>query len=114
MPKLVVIGRRADILPFKALGGECIEVDGAPAAETAIERVRKAGGPVLVMLTEDLMNACRDVIGVFRETQGNMLLPIPPMTGASGARLQEIRAAVARALGVDLLGQKQAGFGEKG
>ena len=112
MPKVFVIGRRADILPFRALGSELIEiipdqVGDRATVSAAFDRVQ-ADEPVMVMMTEDLVSRCPEKIAEFREKPMNMLLPIPSMTASPGIRLEEIRSLVARSLGVDLLGQKTA------
>ena len=107
MPKVFVIGRRADILPFRALGSELIEIEDEATVSAAFDRVQ-ADEPVMVMITEDLVGRCPEKIAEFREKPMNMLLPIPSMTASPGIRLEEIRSLVARSLGVDLLGQKTA------
>ena len=107
MPKVFVIGRRADILPFRALGSELIEIEDEATVSAAFDRVQ-TDEPVMVMMTEDLVSRCPEKIAEFREKPMNMLLPIPSMTASPGIRLEEVRSLVARSLGVDLLGQKTA------
>lgn len=111
MPKVFVIGRRADILPFRALGSELIEIPDQVGDDVtvgaAFDRVQ-TDEPVMVMITEDLVGRCPERIAEFREKPMNMLLPIPSMTASPGIRLEEVRSLVARSLGVDLLGQKTA------
>ena len=106
MPKLYVVGRRDDILPFKALGAELVEVEDATAVKPVFDRIKKENEPAIVLITEDLVSHNKEIIAEFRSTPKNMLLPVPSMTGPGGIRLEEIRSVVARALGVDLLGQK--------
>jgi len=111
MPRVIVIGRRADILPFKAAGAELVEVrDGAEAGD-ALGGFRESAEPVLVMMTEDVAGACGAEIAAFRQNRMNMLLPVPTINSAPGKRLEEMRSLIARALGVDLLGRKEAGAG---
>jgi vacuolar-type H+-ATPase subunit F/Vma7 len=105
MPKVIVIGRRADILPFRALGSELIEIEDETKVSDAFENIKHYTEPVMVMITEDLVSRCSGEIAEFRENALNMVLPIPSMTATPGIRMQEIRALVARSLGVDLLGQ---------
>jgi len=107
MPKVFVIGRRADILPFRALGSELIEIEDEATVSAAFDKVQ-ADEPVMVMVTEDLVSRCPEKIAEFREKPMNMLLPIPSMTATPGIRFEEVRSLVARSLGVDLLGQKTA------
>ena len=104
MPKVFVIGRRADILPFKAVGADLMEAQDQRQAAAALGNFRQTTEPVLVMMTEDMVNACADDIAEFRQNRMNVLLPIPTINTEPGKRLEEIRSLVARALGVDLLG----------
>jgi vacuolar-type H+-ATPase subunit F/Vma7 len=109
MPRVIVIGRRADILPFKAAGAELIEVRDGAEAGAALGGLRESVEPVLVMMTEDMTEMCGAEITVFRENRTNVLLPIPTINSAPGKRLGEMRSLIARALGVDLLGRKETG-----
>ncbi|MCE5249667.1 hypothetical protein LLG96_05550 [bacterium] len=106
MPKVVVIGRRADILPFKALGSELVEIEDETKVAPVLSEIKRSPEPVMVMMTEDLAGKCSEAITDFRENAMNMLLPIPTLSVTPGARMEEVRSLVARALGVDLLGQK--------
>jgi vacuolar-type H+-ATPase subunit F/Vma7 len=111
MSKVVVIGRRADILPFRAAGAELVEVrDGAQAC-VALGGIAQSEEPALVMITEDIAMACAGDIESFRRSVRHVLLPIPTINSSPGKRLGEIRSLVARALGVDLLGRKEGGAG---
>lgn len=107
MPKVVVIGRRADILPFRAVGAELMEVKDERQVGEALGAFRNSAEPVLVMMTEDLVKAGGSGLADFRENRMNVLLPIPTINTEPGKRLEQIRALVARALGVDLLGRKE-------
>lgn len=111
MPKVIVIGRRADILPFRAVGAELMEVEGEEEARKALLNFRQSTEPVLVMMTESMVNACGSGIAELRQNKMIVLLPIPTIGTAPGERLEQIRLLVARALGVDLLGRKETQAG---
>jgi vacuolar-type H+-ATPase subunit F/Vma7 len=106
MSKVVVIGRRADILPFKAAGAELREVRDGVEAWEELMRLAMSEEPLLVMITEDLAEECGEGIEEFRKSSTNVFLPIPTINSSPGKRLEEIRLLIARALGVDLLGRK--------
>ena len=105
MPKIMAIGHRADILPFKAAGVELLEVETSEDAAAAFDSIMGISEPCAVMVTEDLMEAVEEPMAAFRVEKARAVLVIPSMTAAPGARLASIRALVARALGVDLLGR---------
>jgi vacuolar-type H+-ATPase subunit F/Vma7 len=103
MVKVVVIGRRSDILPFKAVGAELIEVEASNGAGDALRSFRDSSEPLMVLITEDFVSACPNEVSTFREIKKNVLLPIPSLSGIQGIRLNEMRSFVTRSLGVDLL-----------
>ena len=107
MSKVVVIGRRADILPFRAVGAELMEVLDSVQAVTALKAFRQSGEPILVMMTEDFVDSCVEGVEEFRQNRMNVLLPIPTIGTEPGRRLERMRQLVARAIGVDLLGRKE-------
>jgi len=113
MHRVVVIGRRADILPFKAAGAELMEVRDGAEAGAALGGFGESAEPVLVMMTEDMTEGCASETAAFRQNRMNVLLPIPTINSAPGKRLEEMRSLIARSLGVDLLGRKDAGTEEK-
>ena len=106
MPKVFVLGRRSDILPFRAVGAELLEIRDESQVGPALERFKSSTEPVMLMMSEDLASSCTHEIEQFRENKMNILLPIPTISTEPGLRLAQIRALVARALGVDLLGRK--------
>ena len=103
MLKLVIIGSRADILPFRAMGAELLEADDTQKAIEILEELKLSGDSLMVMMTEQLVNTCREQIYDFRMKTSNMFLSIPSLKSKPGSRLEEIRTLVTRALGVDLL-----------
>lgn len=108
MLKVVAIGRRADILPFRAVGAHLMEVDGAAGptgAAAALDGLRGETGAVMVMMTEEFVDRCRPQIEAFRAGGARAFLAVPSPATPAGKRLGEMRALVARALGVDLLGR---------
>ncbi len=109
MPKVIVIGRRADILPFKAVGANLMEVRDGTEAGAALGGLGESTEPSLILITEDIMRKCPAEVAEFRENRMNVLLPIPTVNSTPGGRLEEMRALIARAIGVDLLGRKGTG-----
>ena len=106
MSKVIAIGRRGDILPFKAAGVELLEIEGAEGAAAAFDSIMDMPDPCVVFVTEDLAEAAQAEIERFRRTRKRAVLAIPTLLKAPGLRLGEIRELVARALGVDLLGRE--------
>lgn len=106
MLKVVVIGRHSDILPFKAVGAELIEVETSNAAGNALMGFRHSTQPLMVLMTEDFASDCPDELITFRENKRNVFLAIPSLGGIQGIRLHEMRSFITRSLGVDLLSKE--------
>jgi vacuolar-type H+-ATPase subunit F/Vma7 len=107
MPKVFVLGRRSDILPFRAVGAELLEIREESQIAITLARFKNSTEPVMLLMSEDLVDSCAEDIEQFRGNKMNILLPIPTINTEPGLRLAQIRALVARALGVDLLGKKE-------
>ena len=107
MLKLAIIGRYADILPFRAIGAELIQVQDDSKAGVLLKNLKHSSEPYMVMMTEDLAGKCPEEIDDFRQNEMNIFLSIPSLTSTPGTRMEEIRTLVSRSLGVDLLGQKK-------
>lgn len=105
MLKLVVVGSRGDILPFRAMGAELIVADDVKKAVEILDELKQSKDSLLVMMTEELAALCPEQIKDFRMKTSNMFLSIPSLNSIPGARLEEIRTLVTRSLGVDLLSQ---------
>lgn len=107
MLKVVIIGERADILPFKAIGAELMEVNEKTDVPVLISNVGGAEEPVLMIMTQELSGKYSKDVDKFREKNKNMFLSVPSVKTEPGGRLEEIRKLVTKSLGVDLLGQKK-------
>ena len=107
MSKVVVIGCRADILPFAAAGAQLIEVEDAGQAAAALDGLESEKDACLVMLSEDFAIECAGEVETFRTNRRHALVAIPSLGSPTGRTLTRIRALVARSLGVDLLGRSE-------
>jgi vacuolar-type H+-ATPase subunit F/Vma7 len=106
MPDVFVIGRRSAVLPFKAAGAEVIEADDCEGTAAAFAKLDHLTTPCLVMITEDLARGCADEVAKFRTGRERSVVSIPTLAVKPGAMLEDVRALVARSIGVDLLGRK--------
>jgi vacuolar-type H+-ATPase subunit F/Vma7 len=106
MSRVFVIGRRADALPFKAAGAQVIEAEDCVGAAEGLRSIMQTAGPCLVMVSEDLARGCREEIAQFREGKERSVVSLPTLSTKPGTTLADIRAMVARSIGVDLLGKQ--------
>jgi vacuolar-type H+-ATPase subunit F/Vma7 len=106
MPKVIVIGRHAAILPFKSVGVEPVDVETLEDAKQALRNVRDASEETLVLIPENLALDCRNEIALLRQGTNAVILTLPAMEGEVGIQREQVRQLVARSLGVDLMGKR--------
>jgi vacuolar-type H+-ATPase subunit F/Vma7 len=106
MPKVIVIGKHANILPFKAVGVEPVDVADTDGARQALRAVREAGEETLVLIPENIALDCENEIRLLRQGTNVVVLTLPATEGEVGLQREAVRQLVARSLGVDLMGRK--------
>jgi Archaeal/vacuolar-type H+-ATPase subunit F len=105
MPKVTVIGKHANILPFKAVGVEPLDVETTDDAKKALRAIRDSGEDTLVLIPEDIAVDCKHEIALLRQGAAVMVLTLPASQGQVGGQREFVRQLVARSLGVDLMGK---------
>lgn len=106
MPKVMVIGKHAAILPFKAVGVEPLDVDSVDEAKAALRKIRESGEETLVLIPEDIAIECAGEIAHLRQGVSVVVMTLPASTGEVGVQREQVRQLVARSLGVDLMGKR--------
>ncbi len=107
MLKLYVIGPRSEILPFRSIGAELIDVQNE-SISGILKKMRQTTDQILVMMTEELTSGVSADIAALRQNPNIIFLPIPSINTPPGTRMKEIQKMIALSIGVDLLGQKLA------
>ena len=98
--KIVVMGDEKSILCFKAAGFETVGATLTTAPQT-LRRLVKTHD--IIFVTEDLLGVTLDIIRKTDPVTYPVVLPIPSAQGATGEGMREIKLAGERALGVDIL-----------
>ncbi len=106
MPKVIVIGKHAAILPFKSVGVEPVDVEDADGAKQALRKIRETLEETLVLIPEDIAVNCQNEIALLRQGTNAVILTLPAMEGETGIQREQVRQLVARSLGVDLMGKR--------
>jgi vacuolar-type H+-ATPase subunit F/Vma7 len=106
MPKVIVIGRHAAILPFKSVGVEPVDVESVDDAKQALRGIRETLEETLVLIPEDLAVDCKNEIALLRQGTNAVILTRPALEGEVGIQREQVRQLVARSLGVDLMGKR--------
>ena len=103
MYKVAVIGDSDSIIGFRALGLTVLE---AAAPEAAGDHLRRSveEGFAIVFITEPCFAYHQDYIRSLRSRWLPAVIPIPSITGGTGLGMSQVRDAVRKAVGMDILG----------
>lgn len=107
MPRVIVIGKHAAILPFKSVGVEPVDIESTDDAKRELRKVRESGEETLVLIPEEFAVDCDAEIALLRQGVNAVVLTLPATSGEVGLQREQVRQLVARSLGVDLMGKKK-------
>lgn len=102
--KIAIVGDGDSIMVFKAAGVTTFPAEDEKTAREALRRAAKEHSVILI--TEELARPLGDYLKRFDEAPYPVVLPIPSGKGSTGYGEEFLRAAMERALGVDVLFQK--------
>ena len=103
MYKIGVIGNRDAILGFLSVGFAAFEADSVETATRVLHRIARSGEYGVIFVTENYAKDMEEAIGVYRDHPIPAIVPIPDESGSSGYGMNNLRRAVERAVGVDIL-----------
>lgn len=106
MYKVAVIGDRESILGFKALGLQTVAAASADEAAAALHRLAR-DGCAIIYLTEQLAALIPEDVARYIEDVHCAVIPIPSKDGSLGIGQREMHQAVERAVGADILKEKE-------
>ena len=102
MYKIAVIGDMDSVLGFKALGLEVCPVESAEEARQAIHRMAKEDYAILY-LTEQIAAQIPAEIARYKDALTPAIILIPGKEGSLGIGMNNVKNAVERAVGADIL-----------
>ncbi len=111
MYKIGVIGDRESALGFLALGFALEEVYTAKDAALALARMAKDAYAVIFIM-EDLAMQLPEELAYYRKQTLPAVIVIPGKQGSTGFGMEDLRASVERAVGVDMLTKNESEAGE--
>ncbi len=103
MYKIAVIGKRADILGFMALGFRVEAVENSEEAAKTLHSLAKSQKYAVIFLCEDFAEALEADIAKYKDDPIPAILPIPTSTADNGYGLKAVTDSVIRAVGADIL-----------
>ena len=102
MYKVAVIGDSQSVLAFRAVGLKVFFAENAASAASILHRISRENYAV-IFITEQLAAHMQGDIARYNDTASVAVIPIPSREGALGIGQSQLRTAVERAVGVDIL-----------
>ena len=103
MYKIGIIGARDSVLGFMALGFSVHEAESAEAAAKKLHMLVKSGEYAVIFLTEDYAAQLEEETNRYKDVPLPAVVSIPGQGGSTGFGMNNIRTAVERAVGADIL-----------
>ncbi len=102
MADIAMIGDKDSVLLGRAAGLDVyFETDGHRAGKL-IEKLAHENTKV-IFVTEPVFEAAAETVNKFRSSPFPAIIPIPDSTGSSGVAMENVRANVEKAIGVNIL-----------
>ena len=102
MYRIAVIGDPDSVLGFKALGMEVCPAEDVEQARQAIHRMARENYAILY-LTEQLAAQLKSDIARYQDAVTPAIILIPGKEGSLGIGMANVKSAVERAVGADIL-----------
>ena len=100
--QIAAVGDKDSVLGFKALGLSVFPAESAEEAKSILHRLAKEDYAV-IYLTESLAAPLESDIDRYKDSLTPAIILIPGKEGAQGIGMGNIRRAVERAVGADIL-----------
>lgn len=103
MYKIGVIGDKASVSGFKAVGLSSFACTDSAEARKTLSRLVREEDYAIIYITEGL---CKDMTDELEKHKDKMLpaiIPIPGMDGSYGIGISNVKKSVERAVGADIL-----------
>jgi V/A-type H+-transporting ATPase subunit F len=101
MYKIGVIGDKQSVLGFKAVGLNVFDCSSKEEARSTLKSIVE--DYAIIYITENFYNEIKDTVYEYNEKRLPAIIPIPSMKGTTGIGLQNIKKAVEKAVGADIL-----------
>ncbi|MBQ7262517.1 MAG: V-type ATP synthase subunit F [Synergistaceae bacterium] len=104
---MAAIGSYEMVLPFQAVGVRTVVLDAAKrdGFEGILEGLARDGYAV-VFIQEDLFVDFMHKVEEVNDSYPTSVLPLPGLSGTTGAGLESIRSSVEKAVGMDIFAER--------
>ena len=103
MYKIGIIGERDSVLGFMALGFSVHEAQTVSDAERVLHELVKSGEYAVIFLVEHYAKELEEEMAKYKDLPLPAITVIPGKSGSDGYGMANIKSAVERAVGADIL-----------
>ena len=103
MYKIGIIGDRDTVLGFMALGFTAEDVTCAEDAARALHAMAKSGSYAVIFITENYAVQIEEDVNRYKDMPLPAVISVPGQGGSMGYGMNNIRSAVERSVGADIL-----------
>ena len=102
MYKIGIIGDKQSVQGFKAVGLDVFDCSKADEARRTLHKIAD-DNYAIIYVTESLYNEIKESIYEYNQERLPAIIPIPGMQGSLGIGIGNIKKAVEKAVGADIL-----------
>lgn len=102
MYKIGVIGDKQSVLGFKAVGLNVFDCSTGEEAKSKLKSIVEEGYAIIYII-DRLYDEMKDTIYEYNDKRLPAIIPIPGMNGTTGTGIENIKRAVEKAVGADIL-----------
>lgn len=102
--KMAIIGDGDSVLAFKSVGIDSFTVLNSEDAEEKLKKL--ALEYKIIFITDDIAKSVDSVIKRYASSPYPIILPLPGKNGSNGYGMEGLKVAMEKALGVDILFNK--------
>lgn len=102
MHKIVIIGKREDILPYQSIG---VEIEPVKTTTEIVSILRETvENPLvgIILITENMAEQCLDIITELRSKIPVPITIVPTQQGSRQISMVELNKEIGRAVGMDI------------
>jgi len=103
--KIGVLGDRATVMGFAALGLSAYPVEDGAEALRVFRRMTRSDRYAIIYVTEDLFAPLAQEISKYKDKADTAVIVIPGREASKGLGLSALKQAVERAVGIDILAE---------
>ena len=103
MYKIGIIGERDSVIGFMALGFAVHEANNAAEATSVLRTLVRSEEYAVIFITENYAMQMEEELDVYKDRPLPAIVSVPGREGSCGFGMNNIRSAVERAVGADIL-----------